>query len=92
VARRQILENAAAENRNTLTEAERKQYESLGGTFPKTTTRLKVNVGANPGESTIGEPTPDTSRFTGADRQAYEWLMKNPKDPRADQIRRKLGL
>jgi hypothetical protein len=92
IARRKLLEGVAAEKRNTLTEDERKQYEALGGTFPKTTTRLKVNVGASPGESTIGEPTPNTSRFTGADRQAYEWLMKNPKDPRADQIRRKLGL
>lgn len=92
IARRRLLEGVAAEKRNTLTEDERKQYEALGGTFPKTTTRLKVNVGASPGESTIGEPTPNTSRFTGADRQAYEWLMKNPKDPRADQIRRKLGL
>lgn len=92
IARRRLLEGVAAEKRNTLTENERKQYEALGGAFPKTTTRLKVNVGASPGESTIGELTPDTSRFTGADRQAYEWLMKNPKDPRADQIRRKLGL
>lgn len=92
IARRKLLEGVAAEKRNTLTEDERKQYEALGGAFPKTTTRLKVNVGASPGESTIGEPTPNTSRFTGADRQAYEWLMKNPKDPRADQIRRKLGL
>jgi hypothetical protein len=30
--------------------------------------------------------------LSGADREAYEWATKNPNDPRASQIMRRLGL
>jgi hypothetical protein len=92
LARVKILQNAAAEGRTDLTPAEIKQYQSLGGTAPKETVRMQWNPNGM-GQGTLSTPVEATAAgLKGVDRQAYEWALKNPNDPRADAIKKRLGL
>ena len=92
LARVKILQNAAAEGRTDLTPAELKQYQSLGGTAPKETVRMQWNP-SGMGQGTLSTPAEATAAgLKGVDRQAYEWALKNPNDPRADAIKKRLGL
>ena len=92
LARVKILQNAAAEGRTDLTPAELKQYQSLGGTAPKETVRMQWNPNGM-GQGTLSTPVEATAAgLKGVDRQAYEWALKNPNDPRADAIKKRLGL
>ena len=92
LARVKILQNAAAEGRTDLTPAELKQYQSFGGTAPKETVRMQWNPNGM-GQGTLSTPVEATAAgLKGVDRQAYEWALKNPNDPRADAIKKRLGL
>jgi hypothetical protein len=88
------LNRAYNSGATALSEAQLKEYNKLGGTFsPTETQRIPWNSGSEPGKGSLGRnPSLDARKFEGADRQAYEWLLRNPNDPRADAIRRKLGL
>lgn len=92
LSRVKILQDAAAEGRTDLTPAEIKQYQTLGGTAPKETVRMQWNPNGM-GQGTLSTPAEATAAgLTGVDRQAYEWALKNPNDPRADAIKKRLGL
>jgi len=92
LSRVKILQDAAAEGRTDLTPAELKQYQSLGGTAPKETVRMQWNPNGM-GQGTLSTPVEATAAgLKGVDRQAYEWALKNPNDPRADAIKKRLGL
>jgi len=92
LSRVKILQDAASEGRTDLTPQEVKQYQTLGGTTPKETVRMKWDSNAL-GQGTLRTPTEVTAAgLTGVDRQAYEWALKNPNDPRADAIKKRLGL
>jgi len=94
IERLDYLNNAYKRGATALNEAQLKEYNKLGGTFsPTETQKIPWNSGKQPGQGTLGRsPAVDAGKFQGADRQAYEWLLRNPNDPRADAIRRKLGL
>ena len=88
------LNKAYKSGATALTEPQLKEYQKLGGTgSPTATQKIQWSSGKEPGTGTLKvQSSFDAGKLQGADRQAYEWLLRNPNDPRANAIRSKLGL
>jgi hypothetical protein len=67
------------------------QYENTTGRkdfSTKLTPEAKNTVAKLRGENSA----PNVSRLAPADQQALDWAKSNPTDPRAAQIKQKLGM